>query len=168
MVYTWDKSGADVPTRHTKQYFEMLGNRAIYDNGWLAATTPVNLPWELNNATPPDVITGYNWELYNLNEDVTEYNDLATKMPDKLKEMEGIFYDEAKKYNVLPLDNSTLARFLTQRPSDTAGRKVFTYSDELSGVPPSAAPNILDKSYIITAEVTVAPQGLHLGMPDAG
>ncbi len=155
MVYTWDKKNADVPTRHTTQYFEMLGNRAIYQDGWMAVTTPVNLPWELNNATPPDVITGYNWELYNLNEDVTEYNDLATKMPDKLKEMEGIFYDEAKKYNVLPLDNSTLARFLTQRPSATAGRTTFTYSGELSGVPPSAAPNILDKSYTITAEVEV-------------
>ena len=71
------------------------------------------------------MITGYKWELYNLNEDVTEANDLAAKMPDKLKELEDVFYAEAKKYDVLPLDNSTLARFLTQRPSTTAGRKVF-------------------------------------------
>jgi arylsulfatase A-like enzyme len=155
MVYTWDKKNADVPTQHTTQYFEMLGNRAIYQDGWMAVTTPVNLPWELNSATPPDVISGYNWELYNLNEDVTEYNDLAAKMPDKLKQLQDVFYEQARKYNVLPLDNSTLARFLTQRPSDTAGRKVFTYSGELSGVPPSAAPNILDKSYTITAEVEV-------------
>ena len=122
MVYTWDKKNADAPTRHTTQYFEMLGNRAIYQDGWMAVTTPVNLPWELNTATPPDVITGYKWELYNLNEDVTEYNDLAGKMPDKLKQMQDVFYEEAKKYDVLPLDNSTLARFLTQRPSATAGR----------------------------------------------
>ena len=163
MVYTWDKKNADAPTRHTTQYFEMLGNRAIYQDGWMAVTTPVNLPWELNTATPPDVITGYKWELYNLNEDVTEYNDLADKMPDKLKQMQDVFYEQAKKYDVLPLDNSTLKRFLTQRPSATAGRNVFTYSGELSGVPASAAPNILDKSYTITAEVDI-PRGGGEGM----
>jgi arylsulfatase A-like enzyme len=79
MVYTWDKANAKAPTRHTTQYFEMLGNRAIYHDGWVAATTPVTLPWELNTAQPPDVITGYKWELYNINEDVTEFNDLAAK-----------------------------------------------------------------------------------------
>jgi arylsulfatase A-like enzyme len=163
MMYTWDNANAAAPTRHTTQYFEMLGNRAIYNNGWVAATTPVTLPWELSSKTPPDVITGYNWELYNVQEDPTEYDDLATKMPGKLKEMQDLFYAEAKKYNVLPLDNSTLARFLTPRPSLTAGRTVFTYSGELSGVPDSAAPNILDKSYTITAEVTV-PDGGAEGM----
>jgi arylsulfatase A-like enzyme len=159
MVYTWNKKNADAPTRHTTQYFEMLGNRAIYHDGWLAATTPVNLPWELNTAPPPDVITGYKWELYNLNEDVTEYNDLAAKMPDKLKQLQDVFYAEAKKYDVLPLDNSTLKRFLTQRPSATAGRTTFTYSGELSGVPAAAAPNILDKDYTITADVDIPEDG---------
>jgi hypothetical protein len=162
-VYTWDKKNADTPTRHTTQYFEMLGNRAIYQDGWMAVTTPVNLPWELNTATPPDVITGYKWELYNLNEDVTEYNDLADKMPDKLKELQDVFYAEAKKYDVLPLDNSTLARFVTPRPSATAGRTTFTYSGELSGVPASSAPNILDKDYTITADVDI-PEGGGEGM----
>jgi arylsulfatase A-like enzyme len=163
MVYTWDKAKANAPSKHTTQYFEMLGNRAIYHNGWLAATTPVTIPWELNTAPPPDVITGYKWELYNITKDVTEFNDLAAKMPDKLKEMQGIFYAEAKKYNVLPLDNSTLARFLTPRPSATAGRTKFTYSGELKGVPASAAPNILQKSYTITAEVEI-PKGGAEGM----
>jgi hypothetical protein len=163
MMYTWDNANAAAPTRHTTQYFEMLGNRAIYNNGWVAATTPVTLPWELSAKTPPDVITGYNWELYNVQDDPTEYDDLATKMPGKLKEMQDLFYAEAKKYNVLPLDNSTLARFLTPRPSLTAGRTVFTYSGELSGVPASAAPSILDKSYTITAEVTI-PEGGAEGM----
>ena len=145
MVYTWDKANANAPTRHTTQYFEMLGNRAIYHDGWVAATTPVTIPWELSTAAPPDVITGYKWELYNVNEDVTQANDLAAKMPDKLKEMQDVFYAEAKKYDVLPLDNSTLARFLTPRPSATAGRTNFTYSGELSGVPASVAPSILDE-----------------------
>ncbi len=163
MVYTWDKKNADAPTRHTTQYFEMLGNRAIYQDGWMAVTTPVSLPWELSTAAPPDVITGYKWELYNLNEDVTEYNDLADKMPDKLKQLQDVFYEQAKKYDVLPLDNSTLKRFMTQRPSATAGRTTFTYSGELSGVPPAAAPNILDKDYTITANVDI-PKGGGEGM----
>jgi arylsulfatase len=163
MTYTWDKANANAPTRHTTQYFEMLGNRAIYHDGWVAATTPATLPWELSTATPPDVITGYNWELYNVQEDPTESNDLATRMPGKLKEMQDLFYSEAKKYNVLPLDNSSLARWNTPRPSLTAGRTVFTYSGELTGVPASGAPNILDKSYTITAEVEI-PEGGAEGM----
>ena len=163
MAYTWDKANANAPTRHTTQYFEMLGNRAIYHDGWVAATTPATLPWELSTKTPPDVITGYNWELYNVQEDPTQFNDLAAKMPEKLKQMQDLFYAEAKKYNVLPLDNSTLARWNTPRPSLTAGRTVFTYSGELTGVPASAAPSILNKSYTITAEVEI-PEGGAEGM----
>jgi arylsulfatase len=112
----------------------------------------------LSTAPPPDVITGYKWELYDINEDPTEANDLAAKMPEKIKELQDVFYAEAKKYNVLPLDNSTLARFLTPRPSATAGRTTFVYSGELTGVPASAAPNILQKSYVISAEVEI-PEG---------
>ena len=163
MAYTWDKANANAPTRHTTQYFEMLGNRAIYHDGWVAATTPATLPWELSTATPPDVITGYKWELYNVKEDPTQSNDLAAKMPDKLKQMQDLFYAEAKKYDVLPLDNSTLARLNTPRPSLTAGRTVFTYSGELTGVPNSGAPSILNKSYTITAEVAI-PEGGAEGM----
>ena len=163
MMYTWDKANANAPSRRTTQYFEMLGNRAIYHDGWVAATTPVTLPWALNTATPPDVITGYNWELYNVKDDPTESNNLAGTNPAKLKEMQDLFYVEAKKNDVLPLDNSTLARWNTPRPNLTAGRKVFTYSGELSGVPASGAPNILNKSYTITAEVEI-PEGGAEGM----
>jgi arylsulfatase A-like enzyme len=163
LTYTWSKENANVPTRHGTQYFEMLGNRAIYHDGWVAATTPVTIPWELSTKTPPDVITGYNWELYNIQNDFTEDHDLATEMPAKLKEMQTLFYQEAAKFNVLPLDNSTLARFTTPRPSATAGRTTFTYSGELDGVPASCAPDILDRSYIIKAEVTI-PDGGAEGM----
>ena len=163
MAYTWDKTNANAKTRHTTQYFEMLGNRSIYHDGWVAATTPVTLPWELSTKTAPDVITGYNWELYNVEEDPTQFNDLASKMPDKLKQMHDLFYAEAKKYNVLPLDNTTLARWNTPRPSLTAGRTVFEYSGELSGVPGAAAPNIKNRSYTITAEVEI-PDGGAEGM----
>ena len=162
-LYTFDKANANVPSRHTTQYFEMLGNRAIYSDGWVAATTPVTLPWELSTKAPPDVITGYNWELYNVKEDPTEYEDLAAKMPDKLKELQALFYAEAKKYNVLPLDNTTLARWNTPRPSLTAGRTVFEYSGPITGIPASAAPSILNKGYTITAEVEI-PDGGAEGM----
>ena len=163
MMYTWDQKHAEVPSQRKTQYFEMLGNRAIYDNGWVAATTPVTIPWELSTATPPDVISGYNWELYNVQDDPTQSNDLAAKMPDKVKEMEAKFYSEAAKYDVLPLDNSTLARWNTPRPSLTAGRNSFTYSGQLSGVPASGAPSILNKSYTIKAEVEI-PEGGAEGM----
>src|SRR6185295_2033219 len=138
---------------------EMLGNRAIYHDGWVAATSPVTIPWEMNSAPPPDVITGYKWELYNINADFTQSDDLAAKMPQKLKEMQDLFYAEARKHDVLPLDNSSLARWNTPRPSLTAGRKVFTYSGELSGVPASGAPDILNKAYTITADVTIPDDG---------
>jgi arylsulfatase len=163
MAYTWDKANATAPSRRTTQYFEMLGNRAIYHDGWVAATTPVTLPWALSTAAPPDVITGYNWELYNVKDDPTESNNLAGTMPAKLKEMQDLFYAETKKNQVLPLDNSTLARWNTPRPNLTAGRKVFTYSGELVGVPASGAPDILNKAYTITAEVEI-PEGGAEGM----
>ena len=100
----------------------MLGNRAIFNDGWVAATTPATLPWELSNKPPPDVITGYNWELYNTKKIRPRFNDLAAKMPDKLKQLQDLFYSEAAKYNVLPLDNTTLARWNSPRPNLTAGR----------------------------------------------
>jgi arylsulfatase A-like enzyme len=163
MAYTWDKANAEAPSARKTQYFEMLGNRAIYHEGWVAATTPATLPWELSSKTPPDVISGYEWELYNVKDDPTQFDDLAAKMPDKLKEMQTLFYSEAAKHDVLPLDNSTLARWNAPRPSLTAGRTEFTYSGELSGVPANAAPRILDKSYTITAEVEI-PEGGAEGM----
>jgi arylsulfatase len=163
MAYTWDKPGANVPSKRTTQYFEMLGNRAIYHEGWVACTTPATLPWELSAKPAPDVITGYKWELYNVGEDPTESNDLAAKMPDKLKEMQDIFYAEAAKNNVLPMDNTTLTRWNAPKPNLTGGRTEFTYAGGLTGIPDSGAPNIINKAYTITAEVTI-PKGGAEGM----
>jgi arylsulfatase A-like enzyme len=163
MTYTWDKSNANAPTNHTTQYFEMLGNRAIYDNGWIAATTPATLPWAASTITPPDVISGYKWELYNIMEDPTESNNLADQMPDKVKQMQDLFYSEAAKYDVLPMDNSTLARLASPKPSLTAGRTEFNYTGTLTGVPSSGSPNILNRSYTITAKVDI-PKGGGEGM----
>ena len=167
MAYTWDKANANVASRHATQYFEMLGNRAIYHDGWIAATSPATLPWELSTKPAPDVITGYQWELYNVGNlqsvDPTESNDLAAAMPDKLKQMQDLFYAEAAKHDVLPLDNTSLTRWNAPKPNLTGGRKVFTYSGPLTGIPNSGAPSILNKAYTITAEVTI-PKGGAEGM----
>ena len=159
MAYTWDKANATAASTRTTQYFEMFGNRALYHEGWVATTTPPNAPWFMGVGKFPDVVNGYNWELYNIADDYSEYDDLAAKMPDKLRELQELFLVEAAKYQVLPLDNSILPRLLAPKPSYTAGRTEFTYSTELSGTPNSDAPNILAKSYTITADVEVPAGG---------
>jgi arylsulfatase len=161
MAYTFDKANATASSRRTTQYFEMIANRGIYNDGWYANTTPPHGPWILNAPLPAP--GDYKWELYNLNEDFTQADDLAAKMPDKLKQMQALFTQEAAKYNVLPLNNDTFARALAPRPSATAGKTVFTYSGVNPGINSSNAPNILGKSYTITAEVDV-PQGGGDGM----
>ncbi len=163
MAYTWDKANATAPSTRTTQYFEMFGNRAIYHDGWIAATTPPSPPWLLGLTKMPDVINGYKWELYNIADDYSEYNDLAAKMPDKLRQMQELFLVEASKYNVFPLDNSIVQRLVAPRPSATAGRDAFTYSGVSSGLDQAAAPDIIARSYTITAEVEV-PQGGGDGM----
>jgi arylsulfatase A-like enzyme len=163
MAYTFDKTKADAPSTRTTQYFEMVGNRAIYHDGWIASTTPPQPPWDLGLGTFPNVVNGYTWELYNLASDYSQQDDLATKMPDKLRALQEQFLVEATKYNVFPLDNSFTARAATPRPSATAGRTVFTYSGVSSGLPYSDAPDITGKSFSITAEVTM-PEGRALGL----
>ena len=107
MTYSWDKANANVPSTRKTQYFEMFGNRAIYHDGWYACTTPPAPPWLMGTSAMPDVLNGYKWELYNLTEDFSQYNDLSAKMPDKLREMQEMFLMEAAKYNVFPLDKPT-------------------------------------------------------------
>jgi arylsulfatase A-like enzyme len=159
MAYTFDAANAKAPSKRETQYFEMFGNRAIYHDGWIAATPPPQPPWLMGTATMPDVLNGYKWELYNIVDDYSENNDLSAKYPDKLRELQELFLVEAQKYQVLPLDNSILERLLTPRPSSTAGRTKFTYSGEMSGLPDGSAPNTLAKSYSIRAEVEIPPGG---------
>jgi arylsulfatase A-like enzyme len=159
MAYTFDSANANAPSKRDTQYFEMFGNRALYHDSWIATTVPPQPPWLMGTVKMPDVLTGYKWELYNIADDFSENNDLGAKNPDKLKELQGLFMDEARKYQVLPLDNSIIKRILAPRPSATAGRTEFTYSGEVSGVPDGNAPNLLTKSYSITAEVEIPTKG---------
>jgi arylsulfatase A-like enzyme len=160
MAYTFDSANANVPSKRDTQYFEMFGNRALYHDSWIATTVPPQPPWLMGTVQMPDVLTGYKWELYNIADDFSENNDLGPQNPDKLKELQGLFMDEARKYQVLPLDNSILQRILAPRPSATAGRTEFTYSGEVSGVPSGNAPNLLTRSFSITAEVEIPTTGV--------
>jgi arylsulfatase A-like enzyme len=159
MAYTFDKANADAPSKRDTQYFEMFGNRGIYHDGWYACTTPPAGPWLMGLTKMPDVLNGYKWELYNVAEDYSQANDLAAKNPDKLRELQELFLVEAAKYNVFPLDNDILQRILAPKPSYVAGRTEFTYAGELTGTPNSNAPNILARSYTITADIEVSAGG---------
>ena len=152
----------NAPSKHETQYFEMVGNRAIYHDGWIAATTPPSAPWLLgrhdarrwatttgNSTTSPRIIP--------------RTTTSRRSMPDKLKEMQALFLTEAAKYQVFPLDNSGFVRVLAPKPSTTAGKTEFTYTGVNAGIPFGNAPGILDKDYTITAEITV-PKGGAEGM----
>jgi arylsulfatase len=156
LVYTFDD--AKVSTRHTTQYFELVGNRAIYKDGWMACTTPLRLPWVTvagSEANPDD----FKWELYNINEDFSQANDLAAKFPDKLKELQAVFDVEAKKFNVYPLDSSFSSRADPAiRPSLTRGRSEYVYFPGMKRIPEGSAPDFKNKSWTIAAEVDI-PKG---------
>ena len=157
MAYTFDNAKA--PSRHTTQYFEMLGNRALYHDGWVACTTPSAPPWDPVGATV-DVIDGYEWELYHVDEDFSQAENLASREPARLADMKTHFYAEAARYNVLPLDNSKIERLdASIRPSLTRGRKSFTYSQGTTRVPEGASPDLKNKSFVIIADIEVPKDG---------
>jgi len=156
MVYTFDNPKA--PPRHNVQYFELVGNRAIYKDGWMASTTPLRLPWVTMGEEPnPD---DFKWELYNVNEDFSQAHNLAAKHPEKLKELQAAFEAEAKKYNVYPLDSSFASRVDPAiRPSLTKGRNEFTYYAGMIRIPEGSAPDFKNKSWTAAAEITIPQRG---------
>jgi arylsulfatase A-like enzyme len=157
LAYTWDD--IDAKPKRTTQYFEMFANRAIYDNGWVACTTPPIAPW-VSVADPVDIIEGYEWELYNIDEDFSESNNVAKQYPDKLRELQRLFYIEAVKFDVLPLDNSKVERLdVNNRPSLTRGRDEFTYYEGMTRIPEGSAPDFKNKSFGISAVVEIPDDG---------
>lgn len=155
LVYSFDE--ATTPTRHGTQYFELVGNRAIYKDGWMANTTPLRLPWVTIGEEPnPD---DFKWELYNVSEDFSQAHNLAAQHPDKLKEMQDAFDVEAKKYNVYPLDSSFASRADPSiRPNLTRGRTEFVYFPGMIRIPEGSAPDFKNKSWTVAAEINV-PKG---------
>jgi arylsulfatase len=171
MVYSFD--AADAPGRRRSQYFEMFVNRGMYHDGWWAASR-VNIPWEGGGAAAnPDTAT---WELYNLDDDFTQARDLAASKPEKLRELQELWWSEASKYSVLPLDGRKTERLsaeLQGRPSPTGHRTSFTYYPGVVGLPAGSAPNVLNKSFTISAEIETKPDAtdgciFSLGGSDGG
>jgi len=162
MMYTFDKSNANAPSTHKTQYFEMMGDHAIYDDGWIASTKVMRPPWDLAGAVSQDPAS-FPYELYDLTKDWTQSENLAAKYPDKVKEMANLFWVEAEKYQVLPLDATVATRVVAPRPSLAAGRTEFTWSGPVTGTPNGDAPSILDASFDFKAEVDI-PQGGAEGM----
>ncbi len=157
-AYTFDKANASAPSTHTTQYFEMMGDHAIYHDGWIASTKVIRPPWEIVGPVNQDPFNNVTWELYDLNTDWTQFEDVAEKHPEKLDELKQLFLKEAEKYQVLPLDASVATRLVEPRPNITAGRTEFVYTVPMTGVPQGDSPLLLNTSYTITVDVEV-PEG---------
>lgn len=154
MAYTITDPAAE--GRRTTQYFETGGHRAIYHNGWVAAAFQ-GVPWELTGSKGFD---NTKWELYNIEEDFSEAVDLAQKHPEKLKELQAIFDQEAEKYNVYPLDDRFAERVVNpERPSVTRGRTFFSYAAGTNRIPEGSAPPIYQRTHTITASIDVGEDG---------
>jgi arylsulfatase len=159
MVYTFDDAKA--PTRHTTQYFELLANRGVYKDGWIANTAPLRLPWFSPPPGSPEINpSDFKWELYHVAEDFSQSKNVAAKYPEKLKELQAAFDVEAKKYHVYPLDASFASRTdVSIRPSLTRGRSTFTYYPGTIRVPEGAAPDTKNKSWSVSADVEIPAGG---------
>ena len=158
-AYTFDAKNAKAPGRHKKQYFEMMGQWALYDDGWFMSTKVDRAPWDAFGAANDDPLNNQVFQLYNLKNDFSQTQDLAAKNPQKVTAMRAMFLEEAKKYQVLPLDGSVAARVIAPRPNITAGRTEFVYTRPMVGLPQGDSPLLLNTSYTITADIEVPAGG---------
>lgn len=162
-AYTFDKENAKAPTRHKTQYFEMMGQWALYNDGWLLSTKVNRAPWDAFGPANTDPLNNQVLELYDLTKDFSQSHDIADQNPDKVKEMKELFIAEARKYQVFPMDASVAARIVAPRPNITAGRSEFVYTHPMVGLPQGDSPLLLNTSYTITADIDV-PEGGAGGM----
>jgi len=154
-AYTFDAANAKEPSRHKTQYFEMMGQWALYDEGWLLSTKVNRAPWDAFGPANSDPLNNQVLELYDLNKDMNQTTDIAANHPDKVAELKAKFIEEAKKYEVLPLDASVAGRIVAPRPNITAGRSEFVYTRPMTGLPQGDSPLLLNTSYTVTAEIEV-------------
>jgi arylsulfatase len=158
-AYTFDEANAKAVSEHKTQYFEMMGQWALYHEGWLLSTKVNRAPWEAYGVANADPLNNQVLELYDLNTDFSQSNNIAKENPDKVKEMKKMFIEEAKKYQVFPMDASVAARIIAPRPNITAGRTEFVYTLPMIGLPQGDSPLLLNTSYTITADITVPKEG---------
>jgi arylsulfatase len=156
MLYSFDNAKA--ADRRTTQYFEMFGNRAIYHEGWVAATRH-SIPWMMVKLPP---LEQDKWELYNVAQDFSQSNDLAAQNPGKLKELQDLFMKEAVRNNVLPIDDRRSERFdasIAGRPDLLGPRTSLTLYEGMTGIAENAFINVKSRSHTITAEIEVPAGG---------
>ena len=154
---TFDDAGA--PSRRKAQYYEMLGNRAMYHEGWKLVTYHGTQGAEYDGVTDPmKPFDEDRWELYNVEEDFSEYHDLAADYPEKVRELEALWWAEAGRYQVLPLDARGVLRIIGQ-PRPTAGRRRFVYYPGGAPIELAAAVNVKNRSHSITARVVIPESG---------
>ncbi|MCX5589458.1 arylsulfatase [Streptomyces erythrochromogenes] len=164
-AHTFDDAGA--ASRHRTQYYEMLGHRAIDHDGWRAvcpwpgpsfeeAERPFGTPITMADL---DDLDAHHWELYHVDEDIAETRNLAQEHRSKLIEMIALWYVEAGKYNVMPIDGSVLQRIMTERPQITENRTSYTFRSGTQAVPAAVAPRVLNRPHSVTADVEIPPGG---------
>jgi arylsulfatase len=158
-AYTFDAENAKAPSRHQTQYFEMMGQWALYHDGWMLSTKVNRAPWQAFGPANPDPLNNQVFQLYDLTKDFTQSNDVAAGHPDKVAELREMFVAEAKKYQVFPLDASVAARIVAPRPNITAERSEFVYTQPMTGLPQGSSPLLLNTSYTITADIEVPQDG---------
>ncbi|MHB2165767.1 arylsulfatase [Alsobacter sp. R-9] len=162
-LYTFDPKNAKAPTRHKTQYFEMMGQYALYDDGWFLSTAVNRAPWEAFGPANADPLNNQVFQLFDLRKDFNQRVDVSKQYPQRVKAMRARFEAEARKYQVFPMDASVGARIVAPRPNITAGRTEFVYTRPMTGLPQGDSPSLLNSSYTITADVDV-PQGGAEGM----
>jgi arylsulfatase len=164
-AHTFD--AADAATKHPTQYFEMFGHRSLYHDGWRAVcpwpapnfTEAARLGRTLGDPITPEVLEQLDregWELYDIGHDPTESRDVAAEHPDRLRDLIALWWEEAEKYTVLPLDGSLQARLQIERPQTSKPRQRFVYYPGGSVVPAFAAPPVFNRPYSIEADVEIA------------
>lgn len=159
LAYTFDAQNAKTPSRHKTQYFEMMGQWALYHEGWLLSTKVNRAPWEAFGPANPDPLNNQVLELYDLSKDFSQSQNIAGKNADKVKQLKELFIAEANKYQVFPLDASVAGRIVAARPNITAGRTEFVYTRPMTGLPQGDSPALLNSSYTITADIEVPTGG---------
>ena len=162
-AYTFDSTNAKAPTKHKIQYFEMFGQWAIFNDPWLLSTKVNRAPWDAFGPPNLDPLNNQVFQLYDLSKDFSQSQDVAAQNPDKVKAMRQMFVNEAKRYQVFPMNSAVASMIIAPRPNITAGRTEFVYTEPMTGLPQGDSPNILDSSYTFTADVTV-PEGGAEGM----
>lgn len=160
--FTFDDAAA--PERHTEQYFEMFGARAMYKNGWWSASRPNRIPWDLSPKTlaqfgpdadwDPDRDVG--WELYDLSKDFSQAHNVADQYPDKVKELQELWWKEAERNRVLPLMAGVSVMYGILPPLPTVTR--FSFMGDVQNVQRGMTPRIQGRSYAIEGELSI-PEG---------